>query len=64
MKRKPRPIIVDAVETEERRNERMWKEICEETEFIAAEVHLQTRMVVDQCREEFQELMAKLKQKK
>ena len=60
MKRQQHPIIVDAVDTEEQRGEREWKEICDETEFIAAEVALQTQMVADRCREEFGELMAKL----
>ena len=60
MKRQQRPIIVDAVETEEQRGERMWKEICQRTEFIAAEVALQTQMVADSSREEFQELMTEL----
>ncbi len=60
MKRKPRPIIVDAVETEEQRGERVWREICERTEFIAAEVAVETQMAADRCREEFSELMMKL----
>ncbi len=60
MKHQQRPIIVDAVETEEQRGERVWKEICDRTEFIAAEVALQTQMLADSCREEFGELMTRL----
>ncbi len=57
MKHQQRPIIVDAVETEEQCGERVRKEICDRTEFIAAEVALQTQMLADSCREGIVNLM-------
>jgi hypothetical protein len=52
MSKQQRPIVVDAVETEEQRMERQWREICAQTAYTAAQIALKVQMDVDRCDEE------------